>query len=250
MFYVVDEGLTSITDDPIPDRWVLIARDAFNGLVLWKQSIDEWGWQHWSAIQFDGTMRFKGPDQLYRRLVAAGDRVYVTLGFNAPLTALASLLLVMLAGGAGAVGEAEGVGRMAAEGDGDDRRGVDDVDLHRRAQLLAQVVEGLLVARHLARRGALAVLLRACGPAEDPGASRLEQLLVSVRRVVLVERMRVGVGVDIVEVPAAARPRRGRDDRRRKRRRDHRVGKPPLHLAFAAPLPSPVCDAPARAESH
>lgn len=42
VFYVVDEGLTSITTPDIPERWVLIARDAFNGKQLWRMPLPQW----------------------------------------------------------------------------------------------------------------------------------------------------------------------------------------------------------------
>ena len=64
----------------LPSQWSLIARDAFNGTVLWKRPIAEWNTQLWPLKS--------GPNQLPRRLVAVGDRVYVTLGIDAPLAAL------------------------------------------------------------------------------------------------------------------------------------------------------------------
>jgi len=78
VFYIMDEG--SRWSIQLPAKWFLIARDAFNGTVLWKRSIPLWNTQWWSLKG--------GPAQLPRRLVAAGDRVYVTLGLDAPLTAL------------------------------------------------------------------------------------------------------------------------------------------------------------------
>jgi len=69
----------------VPDKWALVARDAFNGLLLWRKPIPQWGWKTWSA---EWTCRFTVPTHIPRRLVAIGDRVYVTLGFNAPLTEL------------------------------------------------------------------------------------------------------------------------------------------------------------------
>jgi outer membrane protein assembly factor BamB len=86
LFTIMDEGPISVKG--VPDKWVLQARDAFNGLLLWRRPIETWGWREWSKVQFAGLMRFKGPLQLERRLVAVGDRVYVTLGFEAPVTAL------------------------------------------------------------------------------------------------------------------------------------------------------------------
>jgi outer membrane protein assembly factor BamB/SAM-dependent methyltransferase len=84
IFYIVDEAPDSM-DGSAPDKWALVARDAFNGLPLWEKRIDQWGWQAWSD---EWTCRFTIPTHIPRRLVAVGDRVYVTLGFNAPLTEL------------------------------------------------------------------------------------------------------------------------------------------------------------------
>jgi len=78
IFYVLDEGPTASIQ--LPPKWVLIARDAFNGTVLWKRPIPTWHTHLWP---------FKsGPAQLPRRLIAVGDRVYAPLGLEAPLTAL------------------------------------------------------------------------------------------------------------------------------------------------------------------
>ena len=84
VFYIVDDAPASM-DDRAPDRWALVARDAFNGLPLWRRPIGEWGWKSWSA---KWTCRFTVPTHIPKRLVASGDRVYVTLGFNAPLAEL------------------------------------------------------------------------------------------------------------------------------------------------------------------
>ena len=84
LFYIVDEAPASMSG-AAPDTWSLVARDAFNGLELWRIPIAEWGWASW-ARQF--TVRFTIPTHIPRRLVAVGDRVYVTLGFNSPLTEL------------------------------------------------------------------------------------------------------------------------------------------------------------------
>lgn len=75
-----------ILDDSKPDalrttpQWYLVARDAFNGTLLWKQSITQW-FPH--IVCWGST-----PRQLQRKLVAVGNRVYVTLGIHAPLTAV------------------------------------------------------------------------------------------------------------------------------------------------------------------
>ncbi|NIS53089.1 MAG: PQQ-binding-like beta-propeller repeat protein [Phycisphaerae bacterium] len=78
LFYIFDEGKRSSI--LLPPKWFLIARDAFNGTILWKRGIHEW---------YTHMMRLKnGPAVLPRRLVAVGDQVYVTLGIQAQITAL------------------------------------------------------------------------------------------------------------------------------------------------------------------
>jgi outer membrane protein assembly factor BamB len=95
VFCILDEGLIGITDERLPSKWSLAARDAFNGILLWKRPMNRWGWQEWKKDELAGKdwttlrgQRIKSPLNLARRLVASGDRVYVTLGYNAPLTML------------------------------------------------------------------------------------------------------------------------------------------------------------------
>jgi len=78
VFYILDEGPREAI--LLPAKWSLIARDAYSGTLLWKRPIDEWNTHLWPLKS--------GPNQLPRRLVAVGDRVYVTLGIDAPLEAL------------------------------------------------------------------------------------------------------------------------------------------------------------------
>jgi outer membrane protein assembly factor BamB len=78
MFAIVDEGpLASVKAD---SKWMLVARDAFNGVLLWKKEVAPW----------EGQLRpFRsGPAELPRRLVAVGERVYATLGYGKPVVAL------------------------------------------------------------------------------------------------------------------------------------------------------------------
>ena len=78
LFYVVDEGpIAAVVLEP---KWQLVACDAFSGVILWKRSIPQWQW-HLRGFR-------SGPTDLARRLVAVDDRVYVTLGSDAPLSAL------------------------------------------------------------------------------------------------------------------------------------------------------------------
>lgn len=78
IFYIMDEG--SRVSIQMPPKWTLVARDAFNGTVLWKAPIGTWHNHLWPLKS--------GPTQLARRLVADGDRVYVTLGLREAVTIL------------------------------------------------------------------------------------------------------------------------------------------------------------------
>jgi len=78
IFYILDEGPTSLVHHPA--QWKLIARDAFNGKLLWKRDIDLW-MTHLNLFR-------SGPAHLPRLLVSVGNHVYVTLGFNAPVSML------------------------------------------------------------------------------------------------------------------------------------------------------------------
>jgi outer membrane protein assembly factor BamB len=86
IYYIMDEAPIAVNGPTY--QWTVGCRDAFNGVELWKRPVKDWGWNKWSAVETGGTMRFRAPDQVFRRLVAAGDRVYVTLGFQAPVSAL------------------------------------------------------------------------------------------------------------------------------------------------------------------
>lgn len=78
MFYIMDEG--SRVSIQLPPKWKLIGRDAFNGTILWKRDIDKWQSHLWPLKS--------GPTQLSRRLVSNDDMVFVTMGIDAPLSAL------------------------------------------------------------------------------------------------------------------------------------------------------------------
>ena len=78
IFSILDKGQTSAIQ--LPPVWQLVAQDAFNGKLLWKQSIPKWHSHIWPAKA--------GPARLPRRLVAIGDKVFVTLGIFAPVSML------------------------------------------------------------------------------------------------------------------------------------------------------------------
>jgi hypothetical protein len=78
IYYIIDEG--SMASIMFPPRWALIARDAFNGKILWRRKIDPW------FSNFKGLK--DGPADVPRRLIATPDRVYATLSISGPLTAM------------------------------------------------------------------------------------------------------------------------------------------------------------------
>jgi len=78
IFYIVDEG--SPVSIMLPSDWRLIAKDAYNGSLLWKRPIARWQSRYWPMKN--------GPVVLPRRLVATGGEVFVTLGIDAPISAL------------------------------------------------------------------------------------------------------------------------------------------------------------------
>jgi outer membrane protein assembly factor BamB len=78
IFYILDEGPKESIQ--LPSENFLVARDAYNGTILWKLPIPHWQ-NHLFSLK-------SGPDYLPRRLVAVGDRVFVTLGIDAALSEL------------------------------------------------------------------------------------------------------------------------------------------------------------------
>jgi len=97
LFYLIDDGPIGIHETPVtglrrlPDKSSLVARDAYNGLILWKRPVPDWGTRSFKSDRLNWGARdmvFSSPAMLPRRLVVSGDRLYVTLGFNAPLSEL------------------------------------------------------------------------------------------------------------------------------------------------------------------
>ena len=90
-FAIVDETLTG-AGDVIPSKWFLVARDAFSGVLLWKKPVPDWGSFAMSGTANTGggisVGRFTMPTHAAKRLVAVGDTVFVTLGAEAPVSAL------------------------------------------------------------------------------------------------------------------------------------------------------------------
>jgi len=69
VFYIIDDGKADSV--LLPPDWNLVARDAFNGVVLWRKKLDHW---------FNHMWPFKsGPLTVTRRLVVEGDRLFAAL---------------------------------------------------------------------------------------------------------------------------------------------------------------------------
>ncbi len=84
IFTIFDEGPTGVYRK-VPQSCKLIARDAANGVLLWKVPM-----RRWQPEFGTGTgNRWNIHHTIPRRLVAQGDRVYVTLGFlDSPVSVL------------------------------------------------------------------------------------------------------------------------------------------------------------------
>jgi len=73
LYYLADE--TPSSNRLVASTWFLAARDGFSGVLLWKKRL--------AAETFERRL-----EQLWRGIVADGGRVYVSLGADAPLSAL------------------------------------------------------------------------------------------------------------------------------------------------------------------
>ena len=78
LFHVHDEGPVGMVDERFPSKWSLVARDAFNGVRLWKRDIGSWADPNKYWLYCTPTPN--------RRIVAADDRVYAALGAGRAVT--------------------------------------------------------------------------------------------------------------------------------------------------------------------
>jgi outer membrane protein assembly factor BamB len=83
VFYILDDAPTGIAQDAVPEQWTLVARDAFNGILLWKKPLSPWGVAAWK----NGALRYS-PKAGEECLVAYKDRVMMTLGFQSEVSIL------------------------------------------------------------------------------------------------------------------------------------------------------------------
>jgi outer membrane protein assembly factor BamB len=92
LFYTLDEGPVGIVDGRFPEKWSLLARDAYNGTMLWKIPLPKWGWQTWNPNLRGANMtatrglRTRTPHNYIYRMVADSERLYFTLGNTAPVS--------------------------------------------------------------------------------------------------------------------------------------------------------------------
>ena len=78
VFYIIDEGRKDSV--LLPPDWNLVARDAFNGIELWRKKLDHW---------FNHMWPFKsGPLVVTRRLVVKGDRLFAALEMGGGVSVL------------------------------------------------------------------------------------------------------------------------------------------------------------------
>jgi len=92
IFTIFDEAPTGVFEK-LPQKCTLIARDAFSGVLLWKVPLRKWDAEYGTGTGNRWNMHHTIP----RRLVAVGDRVYVTLQFQqAPVSVLEAATGAML----------------------------------------------------------------------------------------------------------------------------------------------------------
>jgi outer membrane protein assembly factor BamB len=79
VFYDTDVGFPD--SHKMPARFYLFARDAFNGMLLWKKPLTEW----YKNVEY---RRGNPPVVVQRRIVCAGDTLYATFSKEGPVHAI------------------------------------------------------------------------------------------------------------------------------------------------------------------
>jgi outer membrane protein assembly factor BamB len=88
VFCMVDEAPIGLPGaNGLPDKWSLVARDAFNGRLLWKIPVKKWGWREYKDTHYR-TRHDVIPVNVHRRVVATNEHVFATLGIGAPVARL------------------------------------------------------------------------------------------------------------------------------------------------------------------
>jgi outer membrane protein assembly factor BamB len=91
LFHFLDEGSYLYDKGGLTERWSLVARDAFNGALLWKRPLKGYGQPFFEDVsgQAVPNLIWRSPLSMNRRLVAQGRKVYVALCYRAgPLSIL------------------------------------------------------------------------------------------------------------------------------------------------------------------
>jgi outer membrane protein assembly factor BamB len=91
VYHFVDDGTYLFDRGGTTERWSLVARDAFNGALLWKRALEGYGQPYFEDVSGQAVPDYvwRSPLSLNRRLVAQGDKVYVALSYRrGPLSVL------------------------------------------------------------------------------------------------------------------------------------------------------------------
>ena len=87
LVFIENEMPTSMSgDNGLPEKWFLKCRNAFNGVLLWKMPMEGWGMPYWGGGSWFIDRATLFPVNLARRLVAVDDRIFVTLGYDSPVS--------------------------------------------------------------------------------------------------------------------------------------------------------------------
>jgi len=91
MFHLLDEGTYLFDRGGATERWSLVARDAFNGALLWKRPLVGYGQPYFEDVSGQPVPDYiwRSPLSLNRRLVMQGGRLYAALRYRrGPLSIL------------------------------------------------------------------------------------------------------------------------------------------------------------------
>ncbi len=95
IIYFIDDGPIGVHETPeqsrrLPDTFSLVGRDAYSGVRLWKRPVENWGSRAWDNDRWwkKNDQMWSSPQTLPRRIVAVGDRVFVTLGYRTHISEL------------------------------------------------------------------------------------------------------------------------------------------------------------------
>jgi outer membrane protein assembly factor BamB len=91
VFYILDEGTFLFDKGGATEKFSLIARDAFNGALLWKKTLEGYGQPSYEDVSGQAVNDFiwRAPLSMNRRLVAVDGRIYAALKYRqSPLSIL------------------------------------------------------------------------------------------------------------------------------------------------------------------